>query len=80
MFKVVSAVMLFGNLVFKSERNNDQAILPDNTSKAAAGQHQGEPRRSLRRRKLPDEQDMDMKEQNQENEMFLVSLTATFLA
>ncbi|XP_038049034.1 myosin-10-like isoform X2 [Patiria miniata] len=30
-FKVVSAVLLFGNLTFKSERNNDQAILPETT-------------------------------------------------
>ncbi|XP_033630199.1 myosin-10-like isoform X2 [Asterias rubens] len=29
--KVVSAVLLFGNLTFKSERNNDQAILPETT-------------------------------------------------
>lgn len=30
-FKVVSAVLLFGNMKFKSERNCDQATLPDNT-------------------------------------------------
>ncbi|KAI7697597.1 Myosin heavy chain [Sarcoptes scabiei] len=30
-FRVVSAVMLFGNMVFKQERNSDQATLPDNT-------------------------------------------------
>ena len=31
MFKVVSAVLHFGNMVFKQERASDQAILPDNT-------------------------------------------------
>lgn len=31
MFRVVSAVLHFGNLEFKQERNSDQAILPDNT-------------------------------------------------
>ncbi|PSN45224.1 Myosin-11 [Blattella germanica] len=30
-FRTVSAVMLFGNMKFKQERNSDQAILPDNT-------------------------------------------------
>ncbi|XP_071108359.1 myosin heavy chain, non-muscle-like isoform X1 [Haliotis cracherodii] len=30
-FRVVSAVLLFGNLQFKAERNSDQATLPDNT-------------------------------------------------
>eukprot|EP00057_Strongylocentrotus_purpuratus_P011170 XP_011665644.1 PREDICTED: myosin-10 [Strongylocentrotus purpuratus] len=30
-FKVVSAVLLFGNLTFKQERNTDQATLPDST-------------------------------------------------
>ncbi|XP_031573966.1 myosin-10-like [Actinia tenebrosa] len=30
LFKVVSAVLQFGNLVFKQERNSDQAILPNN--------------------------------------------------
>lgn len=30
-FRVVSAVMLFGNMKFKQERNSDQATLPDNT-------------------------------------------------
>ncbi|XP_052834540.1 myosin heavy chain, non-muscle isoform X3 [Octopus bimaculoides] len=30
-FRVISAVLLFGNLVFKQERNSDQATLPDNT-------------------------------------------------
>ena len=30
-FKVVSAVLHFGNLEFKQERNSDQALLPDNT-------------------------------------------------
>ena len=30
-FRIVSAVMLFGNMKFKQERNNDQATLPDNT-------------------------------------------------
>ncbi len=29
--RVVSAVLHFGNLVFKEERSSDQAILPDNT-------------------------------------------------
>ena len=31
-FRVVSAVLHFGNLKFKQERNSDQALLPDNTS------------------------------------------------
>lgn len=31
LFRVVSAVMLFGNMQFKPERNSDQATLPDNT-------------------------------------------------
>ena len=30
-FKVVCAVLHFGNMVFKQERSSDQAILPDNT-------------------------------------------------
>lgn len=30
-FKIVSAVLHFGNLEFKQERSSDQAILPDNT-------------------------------------------------
>jgi myosin protein heavy chain len=30
-FKIVSAVLLFGSMKFKQERNNDQATLPDNT-------------------------------------------------
>jgi len=30
-WKVISATLLFGNMVFKQERNSDQAILPDNT-------------------------------------------------
>lgn len=30
-FRVVSAVLHFGNLQFKQERNSDQALLPDNT-------------------------------------------------
>ncbi|XP_065065923.1 myosin-10-like isoform X1 [Rhopilema esculentum] len=29
-FKIISAVLLFGNLVFKQERNSDQATLPNN--------------------------------------------------
>ncbi|XP_074647185.1 uncharacterized protein LOC141903116 [Tubulanus polymorphus] len=29
--RVISAVLQFGNMVFKSERHNDQATLPDNT-------------------------------------------------
>merc|ERR1719458_780963 len=29
--KVISGTLLFGNMVFKQERNSDQAILPDNT-------------------------------------------------
>ena len=31
--RVASAVMHFGNLKFKQERNTDQAVLPDNTCK-----------------------------------------------
>ena len=30
-FKVISSVLMFGNMEFKQERNTDQAILPDNT-------------------------------------------------
>ncbi|XP_076345264.1 uncharacterized protein LOC143244459 isoform X1 [Tachypleus tridentatus] len=30
-FRLVSAVILFGNMKFKQERNSDQAALPDNT-------------------------------------------------
>ena len=30
-FKVISGVLLFGNMEFRQERNSDQAILPDNT-------------------------------------------------
>jgi len=30
-FKVISSVMLFGNMEFKQERKSDQATLPDNT-------------------------------------------------
>jgi myosin protein heavy chain len=30
-WKVISGVLLFGNMEFKQERNSDQAILPDNT-------------------------------------------------
>ncbi len=29
--KTISAVLLFGNLEFRQERNSDQASLPDNT-------------------------------------------------
>ena len=32
--KTISAVLLFGNMQFKQERNSDQATLPDNTGKA----------------------------------------------
>lgn len=32
-FKCVSGVLLMGNMQFKTERNTDQAVLPDNTSK-----------------------------------------------
>lgn len=31
MLKVVSAVLQFGNVVFKKERNTDQAAMPENT-------------------------------------------------
>lgn len=30
-FRIVSAVMLFGSMQFRQERNSDQATLPDNT-------------------------------------------------
>lgn len=30
-WKVISGVLLFGNMEFKQERNSDQAILPDDT-------------------------------------------------
>uniref|UniRef100_A0A3P8VD46 Myosin-10-like n=1 Tax=Cynoglossus semilaevis TaxID=244447 RepID=A0A3P8VD46_CYNSE len=32
MLKVVSAVLQFGNVIFKKERNTDQASMPDNTA------------------------------------------------
>ncbi|XP_034043550.1 myosin-10 isoform X2 [Thalassophryne amazonica] len=32
MLKVVSSVLQFGNIVFKKERNSDQASMPDNTA------------------------------------------------
>uniref|UniRef100_A0A8B9M0Y8 Myosin, heavy chain 10, non-muscle n=1 Tax=Astyanax mexicanus TaxID=7994 RepID=A0A8B9M0Y8_ASTMX len=32
MLKVVSAVMQFGNIIFKKERNTDQASMPENTA------------------------------------------------
>lgn len=31
MLKVVSSVLQFGNIVFKKERNTDQAAMPENT-------------------------------------------------
>ena len=34
MLKVVSAVLQFGNVVFKKERNTDQASMPENTGNA----------------------------------------------
>ena len=33
MLKVVSSVLQFGNIVFKKERNSDQASMPDNTGR-----------------------------------------------
>ncbi len=30
-WRVISGVLLFGNMEFRQERNSDQAILPDNT-------------------------------------------------
>lgn len=35
-FKCVSAVLLMGNMQFKTERNTDQAVLPDNTGEFEA--------------------------------------------
>lgn len=34
MLKVVSAVLQFGNVVFKKERNTDQASMPENTGES----------------------------------------------
>lgn len=34
-FRIVSAVLLMGNMQFKTERNTDQAVLPDNTGNNA---------------------------------------------
>ena len=31
--RVISAVLMFGNMTFKRERNNDQATMPDDTGK-----------------------------------------------
>lgn len=33
MLKVVSSVLQFGNIIFKKERNTDQASMPDNTGR-----------------------------------------------
>lgn len=33
-FRCVSGVLLMGNMQFKTERNTDQAVLPDNTSES----------------------------------------------
>ena len=33
MLKVVSSVLQFGNIVFKKERNSDQASMPENTGR-----------------------------------------------
>lgn len=35
MLKVVSSVLQLGNIVFKKERNTDQASMPDNTGMPA---------------------------------------------
>ena len=40
-FKVVSAVLQFGNMVFKKERNTDQAILPNNEGIAKSLENSG---------------------------------------
>lgn len=37
--RTVSAVVLFGNMQFKQERNSDQATLPDNTGASALQPH-----------------------------------------
>lgn len=39
MLKVVSAVLQFGNVIFKKERNTDQASMPDNTGKYLSHTH-----------------------------------------
>lgn len=39
MLKVVSAVLQFGNIVFKKERNTDQASMPENTGKHPTHTH-----------------------------------------
>lgn len=36
MMKVVSSVLQLGNIVFKKERNTDQASMPDNTGRCQA--------------------------------------------
>lgn len=36
--KVVSSVLQLGNIVFKKERNTDQASMPDNTGGASSPQ------------------------------------------
>lgn len=36
MLKVVSSVLQLGNIVFKKERNTDQASMPDNTGRCPA--------------------------------------------
>ena len=38
-FRTISAVLLFGNMQFKQERNSDQATLPDNTGKTRIACH-----------------------------------------
>ena len=42
-FRVVSAVLQFGNMEFKQERNSDQAILIDNTVAQKIGKLLGLP-------------------------------------
>ena len=45
-FRVISAVLQFGNMKFKQERNSDQATLPDNTvAQKVTYTHRRTPRR-----------------------------------
>lgn len=39
MLKVVSSVLQFGNIVFKKERNTDQASMPENTGSKTRQKH-----------------------------------------
>lgn len=41
MLRMVSAVLQFGNIAFRKERNSDQASMPDNTGMGGHGYRLG---------------------------------------